>query len=458
MLIDNVVNINVTKTGASVSRQGFGTPLLLSQFPTTVFSNRFKTYASQDEMLTDGFASTDIAYLWAGVQFAAKPVAPSTIAIGRRGEGTAQEDTLAITAPGVGTWTLTLNSIVYSYLAGGSDTNQTIAQGLLDQIQDSVPSAEPVVASDATAGVGTVTARVQGVSFTNGGLVVAGAGAGTFVNTTANVAAEVMTDALDAVVAENDEDWYFLNIENRDDTDIELAAAWIAPRKKIGNFQTRDPDMATATVPNLGSTLAALSYTNVNLFWKSDETHFFDGGMTALAAAADLDSENGVITWFGKQLVGVPTDSLTASEVTNIAGDNEATNGQGGNVYVEIGGRGMVMSGKSVEGEFSDVQTTLDWAYFRAREAVFAVMATTSTKVGGDNAGIASLGNAVLGVLNIGTPNGHFSPDFENTVSFPNSSDRPTVDKNARVLRNVVGLAQIKGAIHKTFVQVNVSA
>ena len=120
----------------------------------------------------------------------------------------------------------------------------------------------------------------------------------------------------------------------------------------------------------------------------------------------------------------------------------------------------MTQTGASVEGEFMDVQTTLDWTQIRIQEDVFGAKATTPTKIPYTDGGIAIITSAVLGRLRIGVTNGHFSPDDPNLprVTAPKSLDVPVADKNARILRNVVGEAILAGAIHQTIVQVNVTA
>ena len=457
MSIANIVNVNVTKTGATVSQAGLGTPLLLAQVDVAIQANRFATYTTVAELTALGFASDSAAVEWAGIVLA-QDTTPDKFAIGRRVPGTAQSDRITITTAAVGTWSVDINGITYSYVAGASDTETQIAQGLADNINNGIPSPEPVNASTAVAGVSDVVADVGGLAFTNGGIVVAGGGVGTFVNTVANVAAEDITVALDAVEAENANDWYFLNIEEREDTPITDAAAWVASRKKILVVQTSDPDVLTATQPNIGSVLQALNYKRVMVLWHDDDREWLDAGMTSIAAAADLDAENGVITWHGKQVVGVPVDTLTSGQILAAAGDNEADKGEGVNVYVEVAGRGFISYGASVEGEFMDVQTTLDWTEFRVQEAVFGRIATTPTKVPGTNSGIASMSNEVLGVLNTGVANGHFTTDTPTKVTSPTNQERSTTDRNNRTLRNVIGTAQLAGAIHKTIIQVNVAA
>lgn len=59
--LDDVVNITVTRKTQSVSRAGFGTPLILANH--SVFADRAKTYSSLDGLASAGFATDSEVYL-----------------------------------------------------------------------------------------------------------------------------------------------------------------------------------------------------------------------------------------------------------------------------------------------------------------------------------------------------------------------------------------------------------
>jgi hypothetical protein len=193
------------------------------------------------------------------------------------------------------------------------------------------------------------------------------------------------------------------------------------------------------------------------MMWHADDRNYLDAGVASILTAAQLDNAGGAITLHGKQVSGVPTDDLSSGEVANIAGDGETDDGYGGNVHVEIAGRGFIMYGKSASGEFADVEQTILWTKARTAEDVFGAIATTPTKVPYTNAGISVVAGKVKGRLDRGVTNGHFSPDEPPTVTYPKSTEVDEADKNARVLRNVIGNAKLAGAIHKAYVQVNVT-
>lgn len=452
--IDKVVVVTVVKTSAGISRAGFGTPLGVFQIPVAQQPNRFATYSTVQELIDIGGTTADTWVRWASIVKAQNP-SPQRFAIGRRDPGTAQVDTITITTPGVGTWDVTIDTIVFAFVAGASDTAQTIAVGLkaaIDAGDIAVNVSVPV------AGVMTVTADVAGEVFVNGGITVPGGGVGTFVNTTPNGAAELMATALTAINTENSTDWYLLNIETRNDTDITAADVFITPLKKVFVGQSKDADAKAGTPVNIFDTIQALNNERTTLVWHDDDSEYLDAAWVGIAGAADLDAAGGVITMAFKQATGVPVDVLSSGEITNIAGDGESSDGFGGNVHVDIASRGVFLYGKTTGGDFFDVQTTLDWTFFRVGEAVFGLLATTPTKIPFTNFGITQVQNEVKGVLDTGVTNGHFSGDVPPTVSVPDIADVSTADKNARTLRNVIGTAVLAGAVHKTFVRVEVGA
>lgn len=457
--ISTVVSVTVNKAAAAVDRAGFSRGLGVFQVPTSVQSNRVAVYSTVQEMIDAGFDTNDNAVEWARiVKQQTQPGAPASFAIGRRVPGTAQVDTVTITTADAGTWSITINGETFSYIAGASDTDQTIATGLRARLLLSSQAVDAGPISGSGPYTFTVSASVAGEAFTNGGIVVPGAGAGTFANTTPNAAAEAMATTLAAISTENVRDWVYATIETRNDADITAFQSWIGGLTpgKIGIAQSNDPDARDGVASNIFDTMQALNPADFFMLWHDDDREYLDGGALGILSAAKLDEADGALTMFGKQIVGVPVDVLTSAQVLAIAGDGESNAGFGGNVHIEVGGRGFLMYGRSAEGEFIDVEQTILWTEARVSEAWFAVLATTPTKVPYINAGIARARTVTQGVLDDGVTNGHFSPDTPPTVSVPDSGDVSTADKTNRFLRNVIGRADLAGAIHKTSITINV--
>lgn len=103
--IDNIVTVNITSTASSVTRAGFGTLLVASEFLETEtspsFTERIRFYSTAAAMATDGFATTGPEYR-AAVSYFSQTLKPPTIAIGRKLTG----------IDGTETWTEALNAIM----------------------------------------------------------------------------------------------------------------------------------------------------------------------------------------------------------------------------------------------------------------------------------------------------------------------------------------------------------
>lgn len=86
---DDIVRVTITRESAAVQREGFGVPCFVS--PHTATANRVDVYAGSSalaDMLTDGFLTSDPAYLQAARALAQFPRVP-TIKIGRIDAGDA---------------------------------------------------------------------------------------------------------------------------------------------------------------------------------------------------------------------------------------------------------------------------------------------------------------------------------------------------------------------------------
>jgi len=452
---DIFVNVTVTKTSASVTRQGFSTPLGVFQVSTGIIPTRVGSYASLIEMTDAGFLVTDSAYRWAETALG-QEASPNRVKVGRRVVGTAMVDTVTISTPDPGLWSVDVDGITYAFTGGAGATNQSIAEGLRDAIAASdtdttLDGTNVLVTAGALAGgIFTVTSWVAGEDFVNGGIVVPGGGAGTFASTVAGVPAENITTALNAIQAEDD-DFYIVTVESRQDADILLANTWVASQKKLLIAQTSDQDVLTTTVGNIGLLLAATNNKRTQCFWYHRPKDFADGAMSGRASAFKLDDFDGRQTWATKQLQVIVTSKLSSAEITGLQAS-------GCDAHISAGGRGVTINGASVEGEFMDVQSTIDWTETRVKEDVFTVMATS--EVSYTDEGIAVIKGAVQGVLLVGVDNNHFSSDDPNLpkTTAPTALSATSADRNARILRNVVGEARLAGSVHHAIIQVNVTA
>lgn len=81
MGIENIVTVTVSRVSSQITRQGFGTLLIVGAIHTH-FAERLRYYTSAADMLTDGFLAADAAYK-AAVQAFSQEYKPTRIAVGR---------------------------------------------------------------------------------------------------------------------------------------------------------------------------------------------------------------------------------------------------------------------------------------------------------------------------------------------------------------------------------------
>lgn len=120
MGLDSIVSVSITTQTTSVARQGFGTPLLVSYFPTSIFPERTRLYSTLSAMISDGFLATDAAYLMATALKAQNPSVKQW-KIGRRAGASVQTFTL--------TPTITTAGEVLSITVEGTEVSYTIPAG-----------------------------------------------------------------------------------------------------------------------------------------------------------------------------------------------------------------------------------------------------------------------------------------------------------------------------------------
>ena len=262
---------------------------------------------------------------------------------------------------------------------------------------------------------------------------------------------EAVEVAINSAEASDGKDFYFVNIDDRANVNILAAANAIEAIKKFFFAQSSEVALRDGTGGNIGELLRTAARARTSLWWHDDDAEFLDSGITGIGAAANLDAPGGVITFALKTVRGVPVDVLTSAQQDNIRAENA-------NIHVEVAGEGTTSNGTVAEGEFGDVQTTIDWTFFRTQEGVFRALKTTSTKVPYTEEGIALVQSEVDSVLRIGVINGHYASDPEPIVLVPNIADIPQADKDARILRGVEGRATLSGAIHKAEIRIRVTA
>jgi len=253
MSIDNIVNVQISRDTASVSRAGFGTPLIMGI--NKGFTPLSKVYTNYNDVLLD-FNASDKEALAANAVFS-QTITVKQLLIGRR----ATSDTVLITVDNAVdniTYSCTINGTVFSVNSGGSATPTTIATALFTAIN---LGSEPVTASDNLDGTYDLVADVASTPYS--------------VKVDANqsiayTASDTMANDLANLSIENN-DWYGLVLTSRVAQDQLDAAAYIETQRKIFFAGSADADIADTTDASDSTTVAAifksLSYARSAVFY-----------------------------------------------------------------------------------------------------------------------------------------------------------------------------------------------
>ena len=466
--IGSIVNVSISAQTKTVSRAGFGTPLILSSEATTKQTPTAAEYASVDEMLTTNggpFASTDKVVAIATRLFAQSP-APQKVVVGKRGLST-QRVTLAFTAAELTAiaagerfsraYTFTINGQTYTYTSGAASTT---ASEFTEGIEATINGDTPAVGAATTVGTAPVLAtETAGVLVSIDGADAQGgtSEAGVFFDlasvdrTVFNVQDISDASVIDTVdlaanlltvrtAIDGNDDWYGLITDTHGKEDIaDLAnSASISGEDKYFFASSPDSDIIASGSSDVASTLQAASVAKVNVFYHPEASTY---SPEAAWAGGMLPRDPGSATWKFKTLTGVPTTNLTSGEANQATGKNAA-------IYVEVGGVGITCDGKGADGEFIDIERFIAFLTARMQENVFTSMVNLP-KLPYTADGLGIVESRIRQTLQLGIRVGGLAPNPAPTVTIPDIDDISDTDKANRELNNVTFTAVLAGAIHK---------
>lgn len=433
MSIEQVVNVQISREAATIIQAGFGRALILSEH--TKFPEDVRVYSSMTAVAED-FDSADPEYKAAAKLFG-QDIKPVDIAIGKRAAAVAQVNDVEITILEDADYTVTINSIPFTFTPGGVPANSSaVVTALIAAI---AAGSEPVTGTAS----GTppdedlvVTADNAGEAFT--------------ITVTANMTNVATTpnhgvgEDLDAIVASGDlgDSWYALMITTRTDGDILEGAKWIEARNKIFIACSSAAAIVTSAADDIASVLQAAEYARISLLYSTDEANYPDAALLGKM----LPKEPGTATYALKALAGITKDELTDTEIAY-------AKAKGANYYIELGGTGITQNGNMAEGEWIDVIVGIDWIQARAQENIFALLVTVD-KVPFTNAGIDQIVNQLRQILTQAVERSILA-SFE--ITTPLASSFTATQKQSRILTGIEFTGVLAGAVHATTITGKVS-
>ncbi len=425
MSLDQIVDVQITLGSKSVTRAGFGTPLVLG--PNTDFGGELvRTYTSLPGVAED-FETTDEEYKWAQRLFSQEKK-PRQILIGKRAEAVAQVETLTPTPANEAVFRVTINGVDYEFTSDEDATASEIVAGLLALINADTDC--KMTAS----GTSTLILTAD-----NGGEA-------NSVGASSNIAIAHTTpnhgvvEDIQAIQAVND-DWYCLILTSRQSYEIILAAAFIEALRKIFIAASDEPSIKTASTTDLGSQLKQKTFNRTALIWSGDEPN----GPEAAWAGRKLPTDPGSEQWRYASLSGISPDLLSATEQANLNGKNV-------NHYTTVGGVGIVQKGKMASGQWIDVTRFLDWFTARVQEGIYALLVSVE-KVSYTDGGVTSLEAIVRAKIEEGIRVGGISREDGYVVTSQKVADVDPQLRQDRIFPDIEFEFRLAGAIGEVTVK-----
>lgn len=439
MSLDTIVDVTITSTTKTPSRVGFGTPMVLAYVPTSIFSERVKAYTDPADMITDGFAATDRAYLAVSKLLGQNP-APSSVLVGRE-ENT---DNMDISISPISTNLRPLHAYTV-YVAGQA---ATYTSGATPAVADIVAGLKTAIDALSITGILTTdnTTYLQVQS--------SGAEYNYAVYADDYTILDIQDDTLDmgitadfaAIRAEND-DFYSVHPTLQSKSVITTLAAIVETLKKIMIVDSPDSEIRnSSSTTDVAATLQASAYARTALIHHPKSLAQFPA---AAWAGKMLPKDPGSATWKFKTLAGPTYVDLGATPLSNVEAKDC-------NVYIRVGGINMTQQGVTAAGEFIDITRGIDWIEARMQEYVFWLLANAD-KVPYTDAGVAQVQAQVQAVLNLAMTRDVLARDPAPTVTVPKVADVSATDKANRLLPDMKFTGTLAGAIHKVVINGTIS-
>jgi hypothetical protein len=425
MSLDQIVDVQITLGSKSVTRAGFGTPLVLG--PNADFGGDLvRTYTNLPAVAED-FETTDDEYKWAQRLFSQEKK-PKQILIGKRAAAVAQVETLTPTVQNSTLYRVSINGVDYEFTSDADATAAEIVAGLIALINGDANA--KMTAS------GTTTLILTADNAGEANAVSASANL-TIAHTTPN---HGVVEDIQAIQQVND-DWYCLILTSRTAYEILQAASYIEALRKIFIAASDDAAVKTASTTDLGSQLKQKTYNRTALLWSGDE----ESGPDAAWAGRKLPTDPGSEQWRYASLSGITPDVLTGTEQTNLNGKNV-------NHYTTVGGVGIVQKGKMASGQWIDVTRFLDWFTARVQEGIYALLVSVE-KVPYTDGGVTSLEAIVRAKIEEGIRVGGISREDGYTVTSQKVAEVDPQLRNDRIFPDIEFEFRLAGAIGEVTVK-----
>lgn len=432
MSLQDIVIVNITTETQSVSRAGFGIPMVLGYNYPAAFTERAREYQNIDAMVTDGFVIDHPAVVAASKFFSQNPKVTKVV-LGKGVNLPTMIEKVIPVAKDSTSYKLKINGTEFEFISGVAATIADITLGLTTAIN---LGSEPVTAGDNGTDM-TLTADVAGDLFT---LEVIDRSLLKRTNTTTDAggSAGVVQDIIDIKTeVDGHDDWYMLQLTNQGSAAVLVAAAYIETVRRIMGVTSGDDGIYdTGSTTDLAYLLNASNYARTFIDYHPRPDEYLSAGWTGKVLGA---YDPGEATWKFKNLSAAVAVALTSTEITSIEAKKC-------NHYTVVGGVAIMQQGFTSSGEWIDITRFVDWFQARLEERTYSLLVNVP-KVGFTNPGIGLFEKEVRGQISDGVEAGGIVLD-SGIVIVPLAEDIPQSEKNLRKLKTIEFSAKLQGAVH----------
>jgi hypothetical protein len=434
MSLDNIVSVSITRATASVTRAGFGIPLIMSSEADTLaaFTDIMaKTYTNVADMITDLFDDDGVTVAMA-TALLSQDNKPASFVIGKRTLPPTMIETVDLigAAEHSTVYSIDINGTTFSITSDTASTIEEIVTALAAAVNG---GSQPVTATEDNTTL-TLTADTAGVLFT---LEINSPSRLKRKNITAD--SGIVTDVtLVRTDPTGNDNWYCVLMDSQGEPEVKALAAYIETLPRIFLAASGDYAIKTSATDDLASDLQDEDYDRTALFYHPLPHERPDCAWAGVCLPLAPGSE----TWKFKSLAGVSVYSLTPSERAFVVAKSC-------NLYERIAGNNITAEGVMASGEFIDNMRFIDFVTARIKEDIYSVL-INANKIPYTDQGVAVILGRVQGVLNTGVAQGGFASDPAPTATAPLVADVDSNDRADRLLPDIEFSATLAGAIHRT--------
>lgn len=438
---NNVVKITISRDGQTVTRQGFGTPLLLGYH--TNYVDLWRKYGTDlAELVADGFTVNDPIYKMALRAMSQSPK-PDGFIVGRRATAFSFAYEMVPVSPEEGE---VFSGEVVS--PDGTITEISVTAGAAPTVADIVTALQtPLNAIADHTAVDSVT-KVECSADNAGELFL-------LRNWSANVEIKIVTadpgvaadlSAVSAAIATGNEDWYALFLDSQGQAEVAACAAAVEALERTFHYDTPDDDTKDAgDATDVASVLKAASYTRTLGHYHRNMDEYHAVGQASLA----LPEQPGSINWAYKTVAGSTVDTLSTGDISALEGKNL-------NYYAPLAGVAVTRFGKMASGEFIDVIRGIDHFASNARADLIQAL-IDNKKISFDDLGISAVGSILLSRARISERVNKVFVLGSSTVTLPTAAEVSKADKAARKLTGVKCAATLSSAVNAIEFEANIT-